>query len=166
MGLSYADAKRLNIGHLHPAASGGRSDEAIIRDLAGERAPPPKKEFGDGMTKLERSFAATLDDNTRHGVLIWWREPIKLKLAGRCWYHPDFMVIVDQMIKPVMIEVKGPFAREDSIIKLKTAASLYSCFWWFLVRREGRHGWEVREVNRTGISRGSIVVPWLSGGGT
>ncbi len=164
MGLSFTDAKRLGLGHLHPAASGGRSDESIILELAGERALPPQKEPGDGMNKTERAFAEMLNEVRQWGFQ-WWREPFKIRLAGRTWYTPDFLV-APTSVSPrlVAIEVKG-FMRDDAAVKLKVAAETYPCFRWLLVRRDGRHGWEVREVTNRGIGTSPIVVPWIGGSG-
>ncbi len=164
MGLTRAQAKSLGLGHLYPDA---RSDESIIRELAGERAPPPPKEPGDGMTKLERSFTEVLEiakDN--HDISGWRYEAIRLRLAGRCWFLPDFLTEPCwQEDKFTFIETKGPYAREDSLIKLKVAAETYPCFRWLLVTKSGRHGWDVRKVTRTGIGREPIEIPWISGGG-
>ncbi len=166
MGLTYQQAKALNIGHLHPAASGARSDEAIIRELVGERAPPPPKRTR-GPNKLEAAFMEVLDAAQINRYIAHWRyEAITLRLAGRCRFTPDFLSEPRwQGDKFTFVETKGPYAREDSLIKLKVAAETYPCFRWLLVTRAGRHGWEVRQVDRNGIGREPIVVPWIGGGG-
>ncbi len=159
MGLTRSQCKALGIEHLFPSP---RSDEAIIRELAGERAPPLAKESDDGMNKTERAFFEQVKDNP--GIVKILREPFKLRLAGHTFYTPDF-VVWPHMDRPAIVEVKGHM-RDDAAVKLKVAASLYAAEWrWLLVTRAGRHGWEVREVNRTGIGRETIVVPWISGGG-
>ncbi len=164
MGLSFAEAKLLGIGHLHPAVS-GRTEAAIIRELAGEQVPPPAKEAGDGMNKLERSFFEQMSASP-HVVKVL-REPYKLRLAGRTWYTPDFVVwpvVYTGDCRPACVEVKG-FMRDDAAVKLKVAATLYAEWRWLLVTRAGRHSWEVREVTRTGIGTTPIIVPWINGGG-
>ncbi len=165
MGLTYAQSKAIGLGHLHPAASGTRSDETIIRELAGKRAPLPHKEPGDGMNKTERAFYLMLQSAfCADQIMNFCREPIKLRLAGRTWYTPDFIVRLfpadgSQLFA---IEVKG-FMRDDAAVKLKVAAETYPCFRWLLVRRKGRHGWDFREVGRTGIGTSPIIVPWIGG---
>ncbi len=177
MGLTRAECKSLGIEHLYPDA---RSDEAIIRELAGERAdeewptrdlsgkpPPLKKEPGDGYNKTERAFAADLSEAHRNGsIAAWWREPFKVRLAGRTWYTPDFAVLTIPAHQSLMLmfEVKG-WMRDDAAVKLKVAAETYPCFRWLLVTRSVRHGWEVRQVTRTGIGREPVVVPWIGGYG-
>ncbi len=185
MGLTRGEATALGLGHLFPT----RSDAEVLRrlgvsdvvpseedlewptkDLSG-KPPPLKKQPGDGMNKLERSFAQTLGE----GILKppyhrWAREPIKVRLAGRTWFTPDFAVWFPYTADTIsgrftLIEVKG-FMRDDASVKLKVAADLYPEWRWLLVRRAGRHGWGVREVGRTGIGTHDIVVPWISGGET
>ncbi len=118
------------------------------------------------MNKTERRFFEEMSASTR--VVKILREPYKLRLAGRTWYTPDFVVwplVFVGDCRPACVEVKG-FMRDDAAVKLKVAASLYAAEWrWLLVTRAGRHGWEVREIGRTGIGREPIVVPWITGGG-
>jgi hypothetical protein len=155
MGMSYQDAVRLGIGHLHPAIAGGKSRE---RELLDSLEPKPSsKAPADGMTKLERAFAEMLATQD----LQFWTQSIKFRLAGRTWYTPDFMVISRGWL--VFVEVKG-FMRDDAAVKLKVAAEMYPCFRWLLVYRDGRHAWEVHEVTRAGIGVHTITVPWINGG--
>ncbi len=163
MGLTYSQAKSLGLGHLHPAASGQTEAEVLRRLGVEDVAPSTTKEPGNGMNKTERAFAANLQTAvSNNSIAWWWREPFKVRLAGRTWYTPDFFVLLSPRF--IAIEVKG-FMRDDAAVKLKVAAETYPCFRWLLVTRAGRHGWEVREVGRTGIGREPIVIPWISGGG-
>jgi hypothetical protein len=164
MGLTYDQAKSLGIGHLHPAASGGKSRERELLDGLGP-GPTPSEAPSDGMNRTERSFAETLGAAGKG--FTWWREPVKLRLAGRTWYTPDFLVadfVWDPMCRSnafTFVEVKG-FMRDDAAVKLKVAARAYPCFRWLLVVRDGRHGWAVREVTaHGGIGRDPIHVPWI-----
>jgi hypothetical protein len=133
------------------------------RELLGDEPPRERKSPGDGMNKTEQAFAELLD--TRYDVIKWWREPIKLRLGGRTFYTPDFLVEPAGWNWPVLafVEVKG-FMRDDAAVKLKVAASAYPCFRWLLVVRAGRHGWEVREVDSRGIGREPVRVEWIGGG--
>jgi hypothetical protein len=173
MGLTLDDCKRLGIPlELHPATS-GRSERAVLRERFGidpglpawaaesemrGRAPE------DRMNKTERAFAEVLAHAFREGMIYWWdREAIKLRLAGRTWYTPDFTVNCPHAPELYMIEVKG-FMRDDAAVKLKVAAGIHDCFRWLLVRRDGRHGWDIREVNSRGIGTSPVRVPWIHGG--
>lgn len=167
MGLSYAQAKSLGIAHLHPGVSRDRSAE---QDLADRFMPPSVKSAvgSDGMSKLERRFRDTVLEPAyvRHDIGNYWREPAKLRLAGRTYYTPDFMVIDrpgEHGIPPrfVMCEVKG-FMRDDAAVKLKVAAAAYPCFGWLLITRD-KWGWHARAVTSSGISREESVVSWING---
>ncbi len=118
------------------------------------------------MNKTERAFGDVLEAaRSAYHIASWRYEAITLRLAGRCRYTPDFFVVDRGLLSGhTFIETKGPYAREDSLIKLKVAAETYPCFRWLLIRRAGRHGWDVREITRTGIGVHPIVVPWITGG--
>jgi hypothetical protein len=167
MGLTYEQCKQLGIEHLHPLHSGlaeqAERSRAVREDLDLAPEKPQRIRPADGMNKTERAFAETLEAaRARGNCLRWWREPLRVRLAGKCFYTPDF--VVQWTVGTLwVVEVKGPYAREDSIIKLKTAASMYPCFNWLIVRRDGRHGWDVREVTRAGIEVHPITVPWIGG---
>jgi hypothetical protein len=164
MGLTLDDCKRLGIPlELHPATS-GRSERDVLRKRFGiGEEVPPSQTVGDGMNKLERKFSEVLEANRFYdNVLAWHFEKLKLRIAGRTWYTPDFLVEV-YAGRPAICEVKGHM-EDDAAVKLKAAADLYPCFRWLLVRREGRHGWDVREVTSRGIGTSPVRVPWIHGG--
>ncbi len=79
------------------------------------------------MNKTEQRYAEYLDLQKHAGEIIDWRfEPFKLRLAGRTFYTPDFVVILpDGTIR--IIEVKGHW-EDDARVKIKVAAEAY---WWF-----------------------------------
>lgn len=158
--MSYEDAKRLGIGHLHPA----ERDE--IRPNSGGIVLPPHGSIkpDDGMNKTERDFSEMLKAGWNATQIAQWnREPITFRLAGRTRYTPDFLVWPDARnwdTRFTFVEVKG-WLREDAAIKIKVVADLFPCFRWLLVYREGRHGWKVFEVTRKGIGTQPIQVPWI-----
>ncbi len=164
MGLTLNQARSIGLGHLHPAAT-GRTEAEVLRQFGVEPAVVPSKSTRHrGPTKLETAFMDVLEAaKTNHFIAGWRYEAVKLRLAGRTFYTPDFFIEPWRLGERFLcVETKGPYAREDSLIKLKVAADLYSCFRWLLVIKESRHAWVVREVTRTGIGRDSIVVPWIS----
>ena len=79
---------------------------------------------------------------------------MRLRLAGRTWYTPDFLAVqhisANEHMPPlfIFVEIKG-FMRDDAAVKLKVAAETYPCFQWLLVRRAGRA--------RLGRARGDLV---------
>lgn len=81
---------------------------------------------------LETRFLSYMQPQLKHGEIIL-SQAITLKLANGCRLTPDFAVInhhKDFGIGVAMWEVKGPFAFEDSLIKLKVAATLFPFFSW------------------------------------
>lgn len=76
------------------------------------------------MNKLEATYAHLLDSAKRsHVILEWSFEAVKLRLADRTWYTPDFMVInADGIVE--FHEVKG-FWEDDARVKIKVAAETF-----------------------------------------
>jgi hypothetical protein len=62
-------------------------------------------------------------------------EPIKLRLADRTFYTPDFMVIRDDQIE--FHEVKG-FWEDDARVKIKVAAEMFPEFLFVAVMYKKR----------------------------
>ena len=88
---------------------------------------PPYKNKAEGL------FGGLLDYRKRLGLILWWGyEAVTLKLGQDCRYTPDFAVM-NANSEFVFYEVKG-FRRDDAIVKLKTAASMFP-FRFFLVTK-------------------------------
>lgn len=170
MGLSYAQAQSLGIGHLHPAKSRDRSAEQELLDRYARPLHVASAVEQDGLNKLERRFRDRVLEPAYVGGRIgrYWREPVKLRLAGRTYYTPDWLVMTSlgEHGLPALftfIETKG-FMRDDASVKLKVAADSYPCFRWLLVTRpSAKDGWLVREVTSSGIGTSTILVPWIHG---
>lgn len=75
------------------------------------------------MNKTEARYAQRLTDAGRS----WRYEPLKIQLAERTTYTPDFLVI-DPHGDFSLHEVKGGFVREDAWIKFKIAREMYPMF--------------------------------------
>ena len=97
------------------------------------------------MNKLESAYHELLDDRFRRGEVLWFRyEAITLKLAHDTRLTPDFAVMLaDRTLE--FHETKGPFAREDSLVKLKCAAEMFPAV-FRLVTRSKDGAWDIREV--------------------
>ena len=95
------------------------------------------------MNKTEAKYAARLELLKRDGdVLEYYYEPVNLKLADKCFYRVDFMVLMaDQTIE--LHEVKGFVITDDSLVKIKTAAAKFpfKFIMWQLIKGE----WTKRE---------------------
>lgn len=94
------------------------------------------------MNKTEALYAKFLEIQKFSGEVLWYRfEPLNLKLAPKCYYRVDFMV----MFKTGQIEfheVKG-FWQDDALVKIKTAAEIFP-FRFRAVRLVGGN-WEYRD---------------------
>ena len=87
-----------------------------------------------GQNKTEAAFDRHLADiKYRGGIKEYWFEAVKFRLAGRCYYTPDFYVIRDDDLH-LCYEVKG-FWRDDARVKFKVAAEKFPHIHWVAVRR-------------------------------
>lgn len=99
---------------------------------------------GGRMNKTETAYAELLAARRHIGEVLWFRfEGIKLRLADRTFYTPDFAVLVASGALELH-EVKG-FMEEDAAVKLKSAASQYP-FVVRLIRRAKGGEWDIREI--------------------
>lgn len=91
------------------------------------------------MNKMEARYAAMLEAMRIAGEIHRWEfEPVKLRLAARTFYEPDFMVIgADGLV--AFHEVKGHW-EDDARVKVKCAAERYPYF-SFICITEVRKEW-------------------------
>ena len=100
------------------------------------------------MNKTEAAHAERLELRKKAGEIAgYWFEAVKLRLADKTWLTPDFLVMLaDGTLE--FHEVKGGFVRDDSLVKLKVAASLYPLFRFVLCEKH-RNGWTCHTVSST-----------------
>jgi len=97
------------------------------------------------MNKTEEAYGLILEAMARRGKIKRYKfEALKLRLAGRTHFTPDFYVVTD---KPELHEVKGGFIREDAWIKLKVAAEMYPEFRFILAQHKDKQ-WTIKEVGK------------------
>lgn len=95
------------------------------------------------MNQTEGKYAARLEALKMAGELLWWHfEPMNLKLADKCFYRVDFMVLTKDRELEIH-EVKGGFITDDSLVKLKTAAEKFP-FRFLQVQYKGKE-WTIKE---------------------
>jgi hypothetical protein len=115
------------------------------RRLLAKRAKGRQPSRGDGMNKLERDYAQHLELLLRAGEIAGWTfEDVKLRLAKRTWYTPDFFVVPSLSFRLEFHETKG-FWRDDAKVKFKVAAEMFPTFRFLAVYRDGA-GWRTEEV--------------------
>lgn len=94
------------------------------------------------MNKTEAAYAAYLEMLKRAGEVADYRfEAVKLRLADKTFYTPDFVVLAPDGVLE-MHEVKG-FWEEDARVKIKVAAAQFP--FKFVAIRKTKNGWD-REV--------------------
>lgn len=94
------------------------------------------------MNKTERAYAKYLEKQKQFGDVVWFAfEPMNLKLADKCFYRIDFLVMLKSGQLEVH-EVKG-FWTDDALVKIKTAAAKFP--FRFIAVRLIKGEWEVRE---------------------
>lgn len=96
------------------------------------------------MTKAEQAYAWWLKKEELDGrIVCWYFERIVLTLTrGRrpgsrpMVYTPDFVVVLlGGLFRAV--EIKGPYIREDSVLKFKMAAELFPDLEWQMIQISG-----------------------------
>lgn len=95
------------------------------------------------MNATEKRYADRLELLKQAGEIVqYYFEAANLRLADKCFYKIDFLVLTKEMALEVH-EVKGGFITDDSLVKIKTAAEKFPfrfrMYQW--VKRE----WKVRE---------------------
>jgi len=69
-----------------------------------------------------------------------------LTIGHRCTYQPDFEILTSCGDVREYHEVKGGYAREDSIIKLKCAATIFPQFLFYLIEQNKQGQWWARHI--------------------
>ncbi|HEX7906244.1 MAG TPA: DUF1064 domain-containing protein [Chitinophagaceae bacterium] len=94
------------------------------------------------MNKTEAAYSQHLQNLQKSGEVIWFEfEPINLKLADKCFYRVDFLVMTKTRHLECH-EVKG-FWTDDALVKIKTAAAKFP--FRFISVKLVKGQWEVRE---------------------
>ena len=94
------------------------------------------------MNKTEAAYANYLEKQKQFVDVAWFAfEPMNLKLADKCFYRIDFLVMLKSGQLEVH-EVKG-FWTDDALVKIKTASAKFP--FRFIALKLVKGIWEVRE---------------------
>ncbi len=100
---------------------------------------PPKR----GMNRTEEAYAAHLQLRLLAGeISAFVYEGLKFRLATRCWYTPDFVVMMPDGALQIH-ETKGHL-EDDAAVKLRVFPECWYWFRLFVVRRKAGR-WELEE---------------------
>jgi len=95
----------------------------------------------DTMNKLEKAWYDHLIRTTDYLI---FSQALKLRMADKTWYTPDFFCLCPDGIVRIF-ETKG-FFRDDAAVKLKTTAEMYSCFRFYLVKKAKGGAWDIKPI--------------------
>lgn len=102
----------------------------------------PRRQPGT-MNKLEQRYSQQLELERMAGeIKAWYFEAIALRIGQRCFWHPDFLVIMpDDTIQ--LRDTKG-HVKDDALVKAKSIASKFP-FPVFHVKWIKKQ-WQVRRI--------------------
>lgn len=105
--------------------------------------PRLRQKRGPKMNKLEEAFLMHLRGMFPASKI--YVQSYGLRLANGAVYWPDFVVSTNGLLS--VFEVKGPFFRDDSIVKLKVAAYQFPDHPFTLASRPNRGGtWSMEKI--------------------
>ncbi|MEO9145114.1 MAG: hypothetical protein ABI237_06105 [Ginsengibacter sp.] len=97
---------------------------------------------GNKMNKTESAYNNYLEVQKRIGEVIWYEfEPMNLRLADKCFYKVDFLVLTKNFQLEVH-EIKG-YWTDDALVKIKTAAEKFP--FRFISKQLVKGEWITRE---------------------
>lgn len=106
----------------------------------------PRRKPGQ-MNKLEAEYAQHLEILKQAGeIQEYYYEAVKLRLADRTFYSPDFLVVTKEGYLEIH-ETKG-FMEDDAAVKVKVVADKYP-FRVLLIYKKPKKaggGWRIQEV--------------------
>lgn len=94
------------------------------------------------MNKTEAAYANYLELLKRTGEVLWYEfEPINLRIAKKCFYAVDFLVMKNTG-QLECHEIKG-FWTDDALVKIKAAAAKFPFRFISVMLVKGN--WDIRE---------------------
>jgi hypothetical protein len=143
MAFTLSDIEKSKVGHLNRdiiPETGKNYSQKEAKNIPAAFALGRLK--AGKMNKTEAAYAKYLEALKHAGEVLWYAfEPMNLKLADKCFYAVDFLV----MVKTGQLEcheVKG-YWTDDALVKIKTAAANFP--FRFIAVRLVKGEWEVRE---------------------
>lgn len=97
------------------------------------------------MNGLEKRYAQHLALRRTVGEIMGFKfEPLKLRLAPKTYYSPDFSVMMpDGRVE--LHEVKGGHWEDDARVKIKCAAAMFPEFRIVAAQEKGKGNWVFEE---------------------
>lgn len=88
------------------------------------------------MNRMEADYAGYLEGLKRAGTVLWYAfDAVKLRLAQKTFYEPDFLVLMADLVFEIH-EVKGHW-EDDARVKIKVAAEKFPIRFVAVTRERG-----------------------------
>ena len=152
--LKGKDISRLTAAEVELLTQQGkRAQKAGFQAKARKPAPGRAYHTEGILNETEYRYAMLLDERLTSGeILAWEFEKIRLVLAPRTTYTPDFMVFKsDGTIE--FHEVKGGHWEDDARVKIKTCAEHFPYFTFVAVQLAQGGGWKVEVFGKESSER-------------
>lgn len=128
-GLKIINTQNTNLSNSTPFTSREKY-EALGRMKSGK------------MNKTEKAYNNFLSIQKKFGAVLWFEfEPMNLRLADKCFYKVDFLVLTKDFNLEVH-EVKG-YWTDDALVKIKVAAEKFP--FRFISKQLVKGEWITRE---------------------
>lgn len=129
------------------AAGATKSPKATNRTAQAKKARPRPQHTPGRMNKTEARYQQeVIEPRLRSGEYRSARfEAIKLRLADRTFYTPDFAVVNDATGEIELHEVKG-YWEEDARVKIKVAAHQYPEYRFIAIQHQ-KGQWKTEEFS-------------------
>lgn len=87
------------------------------------------------MNETEAEYWGELQVRRAGGEVLWCAyEPMKFRIGDRCWWTPDFGVMLADLSLE-FVDVKG-HVEDDAVVKLRAVRTLYPMFAFRAVKRQ------------------------------
>lgn len=137
------------VRRLNPELFGGGSPTEPLRGVvvAGKERKiiRVQKSAEEKLNKTEKRFLAYL--RAKYPTCRIGIQDVRITLAADCRFTPDFSLWASENSPMEFYDVKGPHHWEDSLIKLKTAATLFKMFRFFIAYEDNGR-WIEQEIPR------------------
>lgn len=143
MAFTLSDIEKSKVGHLNKDVFTKPAEKYSQKEAKNIPAQFALGRLKAGkMNKTEADYAKYLEALKQAGEVLWYEfEPMNLRLADKCFYAIDFLVLVKSG-QLECHECKG-YWQDDALVKIKAAAAKFP--FRFIAVRHIKGEWEVRE---------------------
>lgn len=147
--LANFQAKKFPAQRINKIEDGPRPGGATVPAQTGTEKFQALGRMAKGrMNKTEAAYAQLLDAQKHDGIVREWKfHAIRVRLADRTFYEPDFIVVMaDGEIQ--IREVKGSYTTPTGQMKVKMCAEVLNFFRIIKASRQKDGSWTYQEFNK------------------